>query len=118
MKFLVTFLLTALLAFAGSLFLPWWIIAVAAFVIALIIPQKPFKAFLAAFLALFILWGIQSSIIDFQNDHLLSTKVASILPLGGSHVLIIIVTAFIGAIVSGMAALTGSLLRRIFRHSN
>src|SRR3978361_626800 len=104
MKFLVAFILTALLSFAGALFFEWWIIAVAAFIVAVLIHQRAFKAFLAAFLAFFVLWAVQSSLIDSQNDHLLSTKVASILPLGGSSVAVILVTAFIGALVGGMAA--------------
>lgn len=112
MKFFVSLILTALLSFAGSLFFPWWIVAVAAFVVAALIHQKPYRAFLAAFFALLLLWGLQSWWIDLQNDHILATKVASILPLGGSAIALVCVTAFIGALVAGMAALTGSYLRK------
>jgi hypothetical protein len=45
MKFIVSLLLTALLSFALCLFLPWWFIAVAAFLVALSIPQKRGLAF-------------------------------------------------------------------------
>jgi hypothetical protein len=61
---------------------------------------------------LFILWAAQSYYIDAQNSHLLSTKVASILPLGGSYAAVIIVTAFIGGLVAGLGALTGSFARK------
>ena len=111
MKFFVALLLTALLSFAGALFFPWWIIAVAAFIVSLTIQQKALTSFLAAFLALFILWAAQSSYIDNQNQHLLATKIASILPLGGSYIAVIIVAAFIGGLVAGMAALTASFVR-------
>jgi vacuolar-type H+-ATPase subunit F/Vma7 len=111
MKFIVSFFLTILLSFAGSLFLPWWIIAVAAFLVAALIHQRPFKAFLAGFIALFALWGVQAILIDNQNEHLLATKVAAILPLGGSYIALILVTAFIGGLVAGMSALTASFLR-------
>jgi len=113
MKFLIAFILTALLSFAGALFFPWWIIAVASFIVAFFILQKGYKAFLSAFLGLFILWGIQSFLIDKANSHLLASKIASVLPLGGSYITIILVTAFVGAIVAGMAALSGSLARKI-----
>ncbi len=112
MKFFVALVLTALLGFAASLFFPWWIIAVAAFIVALAIHQNAFASFLAAFLGLFLLWAIQSAYIDAQNEHLLSAKVASILPLGGSYIAVIIVTAFIGGLVAGMGALTGSFARK------
>jgi len=99
-----------LLSFAGSLFLSWWIIAVVAFVVAALIQQHPLRSFLAGFLALFILWGSQAFLLDNQNQHLLATKVASILPLGGSYIALILVTAFVGGLVSGMSALTASFL--------
>ena len=54
MKFFTSILLTALLSFAACLYLPWWSIAVVAFMVAALIPQKPGKAFLTAFIALFI----------------------------------------------------------------
>jgi hypothetical protein len=115
MKFLIAIILTALLSFATALFFPWWIIALVAFIVAAVIPQRPLLAFLAAFLAIFILWGVQSYLIDQKNNHILATKVADLLFHKSSYLLIIIVTAVVGAIVSGFAGLTGSLLRGIIR---
>ena len=112
MKFFVAVILTALLSFAGALFFPWWIVAIAAFIVSVVVHQNAFPSFFAAFLALFILWGAQCYFIDNRNEHLLSTKVASILPLGGSFAAVIIVTAFIGGLVGGMGALTASFIRR------
>ena len=113
MKFIVALILTALLSFAASLFLPWWSIAIAAFIAAVFVHQRAFKAFVAAFLALFLLWGLHAFYMDQANDHLLAAKIANVLPLGGNYVLLIIITAFIGGLVAGMAALTGSYLRRV-----
>lgn len=112
MKFIVSTILTALLAFAASLFFPWWIIAVTSFLVALFIHQRPLAAYGAGFLGLWMLWGIHALIIDVRNQSLLSTKVAQILPLGGSPVNLILITATVGGLVSGFAALTGSYLRR------
>jgi hypothetical protein len=113
MKFTIAILLTALLAFAESLFFPWWSIAIASFIVAIFIHQKPWKAFVAGFLGLFLLWGLQSALIDVKNEHILTTKVAAILPLGGNGLLLIIITAFIGGLVGGLGALTGSFTKRI-----
>ncbi len=44
------------------------------------------------------------------NNHLLSQKVAVILPLGGSAILLIILTAFIGGLVSGFAGLAAGYM--------
>ena len=112
MKVLVAIILTALLAIVGSLYFPWWIIAVAAFISVLLIPMGSGKAFLSGFLGIFILWLVLASWIDIKNQHVLSNKVAEIFPLGGSSFLLILVTALIGGLVGGLAAMSGSYLRR------
>ena len=113
MKFLVATLLIALLSFLCGLYLPWWAFAVAALAISAFIPQKPGMAFLSGFLALFLLWGLLALGIDLPNKSILSSRIAQVLPLGGSSLLLILVTGFIGALVGGMAALTGSFLQKM-----
>ncbi len=112
MKFIASLLLTALLSFALCLFLPWWFIAVAAFLVALSIPQKRGLAFLSGFLALFLLWSIMSFLISNANDHLLAHKVSIMILKADSPYLLIFVTGLIGGLVAGLAALSGSLLRK------
>ena len=111
MKFLTVLFLTALLGYAAPLYFPWWSFAVTSFVVAVAIHQKGGKAFLAGFLGLFLLWGVYALLLDNANDHILSVKVASLLPLGGSTAALIFMSAFIGGVVSGLAALTGGLAR-------
>ena len=113
MKFLTSILLTALLSFVLGLYLPWWSLAIAAFIVAAMIFQKPWHSFLSGFLGLFILWFIFASAVNTSNNGLLSQKVASIFPLGGSTFLLILLTALVGAIVAGLAALSGRYLRYI-----
>ena len=114
MKFVAAYLLIILLSFAGGLFFPWWIIAIAAFIVTAFIPMRPAAAFAIGAAALATLWGGMALIIDSQNQHVLAARIASVLPLGGSPVYLILVTAFIGLLVGGAAALSGSLFRRIF----
>ncbi|MFX6506452.1 hypothetical protein ABTG29_18515, partial [Acinetobacter baumannii] len=75
------------------------------------IKQKSLNAFLAGFLGVAILWIILAALKDIPNEHLLSTKVASLLPLGGSWIVLLLVTGLVGGLVSGFAALTASFLR-------
>lgn len=114
MKFITAIILTALLSFSIGLFpvLPWWSFAITSIIIAIAIHQKPWKAFLAAFIAVFVLWAIIVFVIDNANQHLLSVKVATILPLGGSSFALILLTALIGGLVAGLSALTGSYIRK------
>ena len=112
MKFFISLILTILLSFAACLFFPWWSIAIAAFVVAILIPQKPFKAFLTGFISLFLLWGGLSFWISNNNDHILAHKVSQLLIKMDNPYLLILTTAFIGALVASFSALAGSYLRK------
>ncbi len=112
MKFFISLILTILLSFAACLFLPWWSIAIAAFVVAVLIPQKPGKAFLTGFIALFLLWGGLSFWISNNNNHVLAHKVSQLILKMDNPIRLILATALIGAIVAGFAALAGSYLRK------
>ena len=110
MRFLLATLLTASLSFIAGIFLPWWSIAIVAFLVALLIKQKIWLAYLAGFTGIFLLWGGLALLIDIKNRSILSQKIAHIFPLDGSAFLMILLTAFIGALVAGFAAMSGSSL--------
>ncbi|MBK8787171.1 MAG: hypothetical protein IPN43_11940 [Chitinophagaceae bacterium] len=112
MKFFLSLILTILLRFAPCLFLPWWSVAIAAFVVAALIPQRPFKAFLTGFIALFLLWGGLSFWMSNNNDHILAHKVSQLILKMDNPYLLVLATALIGALVAGFAALAGSYLRK------
>lgn len=114
MKILSAIVITAFLAYVAGLYtsLPWWAFAVTSLIVSVAIHQKPGKAFLSGFLGLFLLWAGMALLKDSANEHILSTKVSQILPLGGSYLILILVTGIVGGLVSGLAALTGSYLRR------
>ena len=112
LKYILAILSTALLGFVTGLYLPWWGIAFAALVVSASIPQRPGFSFVSGFLGIFLLWELLAWWIDFKNDSILSQKVAVLLGLGHSSILMIFVTSLVGALVGGLAALTGSYLRR------
>lgn len=112
MKFLTAFILTALLGFAAPLFTPWWGFALTSALVAISIHQRPFKAFLAGFAGIFMLHLVLAWLKDSANEHILSIKIANVLPLGGSWVTLLLVTAIVNGLVSGLAALSGSYLRK------
>ena len=112
MKLIIAILLTALTAFVSCIFLPWWSIALAAFIVALLLQQKPFPAWLGGFAGIFLLWVFTAWWIDLRNQHILSAKIATLLPLGGSGFLLILLTGFIGGLVAGFAALTAAYINR------
>jgi hypothetical protein len=111
MKFLTATIVTALLAFISGLFLPWWAMAITSLLVAVLIHQKAGKAFGAGFLGIFLLWAGLAWWIDMRNNSVLSKKIATILPLGGNSLYLILVTGLVGGLVAGFAAMSGSYLR-------
>lgn len=112
MKFIVSILLIAILSFTACMFFDWWSIAIVAFVVAALIPQSPGASFLSAFTSLFILWGSLSLWYSINNEHLLAQKVSFLILKMNNPFLLVMVTALIGALVAGLAALTASFLHR------
>jgi hypothetical protein len=111
MRFILSLLLTAVLALIAGMYLPWWSIAVIAFLVALLIPQSIGGSFLSGFTAIFLLWGVLAAWVDLKNESILSHKIAQLFPLGGSSPLLLLITALAGALVGGFAAVSGSSLR-------
>jgi hypothetical protein len=111
LKYVLSILVTSLVAFVTGLYMPWWGIAIAAFLISAAIPQKPAFSFLSGFLGVFLLWEVLAWWIDSKNNGILSQKISNIMGLGGSSVLLIVITSLVGAMVAGFGALAGSYTR-------
>jgi len=112
MKFIVSLLLTAFLSYVSGLFLPWWSIAVAAFLVSAFVPQRSFVSFITGFIAIFLLWGIMSWMISADNHDILAHRVSLLIFKNDNPLLLILTTALTGALVAGFAALAGSFLHR------
>ncbi len=114
MKFILSIFLVALVTYAIGIYgtLPWWSFVVTNLIIAVALPIKPAQSFIAGAIGVGALWAGLAFGIDLANNHILSTKVAQILPLGGSYIALILITAFVGALLGGLASLTGSFVRK------
>jgi hypothetical protein len=113
MKFIISTLLIAAFSFIACLYLPWWSIAIAAFMVALLLGQRPLSAFIAGFVALFILWGLLANFISGDNSHILARKISMLIMKSDSSMTLVLVTGAIGALTAGFAALSGSFLRSL-----
>jgi hypothetical protein len=111
MKFFVATILTAILAFISSLFLPWWGVAIAAALVALLVHQKGLMAFASGLLGVSLLWGGLAYWMNSNNDGVLASRIANVLPLQGNQTYLIILTAVVGGLIAGLAAMSGSFLR-------
>ncbi len=113
MKFFISTILIAVLSFAACLYFPWWVIAIASFIVAFAIPQKAGLAFLSGFLALFILWVAMSVYMSSANGNLLVHKISILFLKADNATLLFMLTGLIGGLVAGFGSLSGRLLRKM-----
>jgi len=104
-------LLMALLAALAQLLLPWWSLAVVAFALGFLLARSGKAAFWAAFAGVGLSWLLPALWLNARNHGLLAQRMASLLPLGGSPLALVLVTAVVGGLVGGLAALAGQWLR-------
>ncbi len=110
------FFLILALSFVLQFFLPWWIIAPVAFGLSLWKSTSARQAFLAGFSAIFFLWAAMALVIHLRNEGILTAKIAALFSLPFPS-LMILVTALIGGLVGGIAALSGFYWKQFLKPS-
>jgi hypothetical protein len=108
MKFLAQLIVILLIAFVFELFLPWWSIAIAAFIGGFIFDTR--SNFGAGFLAIAILWTLRALLIEMSAAATLTDRVAQIFSVGKP--ILFVITALIGGLVAGFASMAGSALNK------
>jgi len=108
MKIIIQIIAIAAVAFLLSLFLPWWSIAIAAFIGAAVLPTD--KNFLSGFVAIFLLWIITALIITSGSSSDLANRVAGIFQVPSWALYLI--TGVLGGLVAGFAAMAGGGLHK------
>ncbi|GEP88866.1 hypothetical protein SAMN05660909_02520 [Chitinophaga terrae (ex Kim and Jung 2007)] len=105
------FLLILILAYVAGMVMPWWSTALVAFLVTILIPLTPGKAFSSAFIAIFLLWLALAFYMDVRNDHILANRMSEMILKVRSAPLIGVVSSLIGGLVAGFASLTAAYLR-------
>ena len=71
------FFIILILSFISSYFLPWWIVALIAFLAALFIGKTSGQSFWSGFGGVFIVWVILALIKSIPNDNMLASGLSS-----------------------------------------
>lgn len=103
------------LAFIMGYFFEWWTVAIAAFIGGAIFGTSSGETFAKGTAAVTTLWLLMTWYYHFSTQGILSNKIAQILPVGGNVGLLIAATVLIGGIVGGWGAMSGFLVRNLFR---
>jgi hypothetical protein len=109
MKFIIQFITILIGAYILELFLPWYCIAISAFLGGYILKSN--ANFFAGFLAIGLLWLLKAMLIDATSTSILADRVALIFPVK-QKALLYVVMVLLGGLVGGFAALAGSALKQ------
>jgi hypothetical protein len=104
------FLLILIISLVLQFFLPWWIIAPIAFVIAFWKAKNAAHAFSSGFSAILLLWIVMGLVHSIPNENLLANRVGEMLMLPSNSfnwIIVLLVTGLVGGLVAGLSALAG-----------
>lgn len=107
------FFLIFIISLATSYVLPWWAVAAIAFAMSVYAGTRPAQAFWSGFGAIFLVWTVIALFKSIPNNHMLAKRVAELFGLP-NWIVLLFVTALIGGLVGGLAALAGLYVKRVF----
>jgi len=113
MSVLLRVTLTALLGLAFQWILPWWSVAVAAFLVGTITPERFRWVFLVGVLGIGLLWLVHAWGIHLHTGGILSDRVAEVFGVGSGTALVFL-TGLIGGLIGGLGGMTGAAFRELF----
>jgi hypothetical protein len=117
MKLLSSILVSAALAALLQSFLPWWSAMFATFAVLALMPTfSAANTWLAGFASIALLWAGYALAIDLANEGLLSMRMAGLFGLPHPSLLIAL-TALVGGLAGGLAALCGRAFRILLTSS-
>lgn len=97
-----------------TLFLPWWTLLIPAVILGATLFKSAVSAFFTGFLSLFAAWLVQVLYIYIANESILSGRIAEMLGVGQSWI-VILITALIGGVIGGMGTLLGTQIRLLLQ---
>ena len=97
-------------AIAG-IYLPWYALGILFGLLAYILRIPTGRAFILGLVSGFLLWAISAYWMDGQHPSSLPGRMANLFPLGGSVLVLYIVTGVLGGLTGGLWAWAGAKLR-------
>ncbi|GGG45228.1 hypothetical protein [Hymenobacter glacieicola] len=111
-RFWFLVLMIFVLSSLAQLLLPWWSVVPVCLLLAAWRGISGGRAFLAGLLGVGLSWWLPAAWLNTHGAGLLATKVATLLPLGGSGWALAAVSGLLAGLVGGLAALSGAWARQ------
>ncbi|QMW02468.1 hypothetical protein [Spirosoma foliorum] len=109
---MIQIILIAVLSLLAQLVLPWWSLAVVAFLVCVWRSSSAGQAFFAGFYGVALVWLIYAVILHTRTDGVFTGRMSELLFKTNSAILPGLVTAIVGGLVGGLAGLSGYFVRQ------
>lgn len=109
MKFVIQMMAVLVVSWLLQEFFPWWSMAVGAFLMGMLFGESGIRSFFAGFIGVGLLWLLTALYMHLSTDSILTAKVAQLFPLQ-SVPFLFLMTTLTGALVGGLASLSGALI--------
>jgi hypothetical protein len=103
------------LGFLAQLYFPWWSIAVVAFIVGVFVHGSAPNSSAYGTAAATLLWTVYAGWQSTSNGGIMSDAISGMFDGKVSGTQLIFVTGLVAGFVGGMAAMTGTLFRNLFK---
>ena len=109
---MIQILIIAVLSLLAQLVLPWWSVALVAFLVCFWRSSRAGQSFFYGFYGIAIVWLIYAVILHFRTDGILTGRMSELLFKTNNASIPVLVTAILGGLVGGLAGLSGFFVRQ------
>lgn len=109
---MIELILIAIVSLLAQLILPWWSLAIVAFIICFWRSPGGGRAFLSGFAGVALVWLIYAIFIHTRTDGIFTGRMSELLFKTNTSVLPLLVTALVGGLVGGLAGLSGFFVKQ------
>ena len=112
---MIQFILIAFLSLLAQFILPWWSLALVAFVVCLWKSPGGSQAFLCSFAGVAAVWILYALIIHIRTDGIFTSRMSLLIFKTSTAALPVLVGTFLSGLVGGLAGLSGFMTRQALR---
>ncbi|GAB4005567.1 hypothetical protein EXU85_01245 [Spirosoma sp. KCTC 42546] len=111
---MIQILIIAVLSLLAQFLLPWWSVAIVAFLVCFWRSERAGQSFFYGFYGIAIVWLVYAFILHSRTDGIFTGRMGELLFKTNNASLPVIVTAIIGGLVGGLAGLSGYFVKQAF----
>lgn len=104
-----------ILGVLAQLMFPWWASAIVAFWVGFWVADSPSRSYAYGFFTMLLMWSAYAAFQSSANGGLITNAFSNVFAGKLSGTQLIWATGFIGGLVGGFSAMSGTLLRQIFK---